>query len=149
MNQYKWSSDMFYRMNIGNLVNVEELLEILSLDRVQALNKYKELMSGPPDDYKTLNDQFENDEVIGTEEFKKSLEEEGMKSIDLDEILKSICPTTLDYELIKEASRKRYLMKYKYEYAIEALNQGYKVKDIGNNINLTDVAITRIIQINQ
>ena len=151
MSQYKWSSDVFYRMNIGNLVNIEELLEIFSLDRVQAIAKYKELMSGPPGDYKTFNDQFENGEVIGTEEFKKSLEEESKveKEIDLDDILKAICPAPLDYELIKEASRKRYLIKYKYEYAIEALNQGYKITEIGHNIKLTDSAIKKILSICQ
>ncbi|MDR7857006.1 transposase [Tissierella sp.] len=151
MSQYKWSSDMFYRMNIGNLVNIEKLLEIFSLDRVESITKYKEMMSGPPDDYKTYNDLFEQDEVIGTEKFKKSLEEESktQKEIELDDILKAICPAPSDYELIKEASRKRYLIKYKYEYAIEALNQGYRITEIANNIKLSNTAINKILESSQ
>lgn len=147
MGTYKWSSDVFYRMNISNLVDIEELLEIFSLDRTQAIDKYKELMEGPPDDYKTVSEQLEEEEIIGTDEFKASMnqESEAKNKIHLDEILKAICPTDLDYKLIKEGSRKRYLIQYKNEYANEGLNQGYSMVEIGRNINISGAAINKIL----
>lgn len=145
---YKWSSDVFYRMNIDNLVDIEELLEMFSLDRSKAIIKYKQLMEGPPDDYKTVYEELEQEEVIGKDEFKESMnqESEDKKTIHLDEILKSICPTLIDYKLIKEGSRKRYLIQYKYEYANEGLNQGYTMLEIGKNISISNTAVRKILQ---
>lgn len=148
MSQYQWSSDVFYRMNIGYLVDIGELLEMLSLDRQNAIEKYKELMDKSLEDYKELKKELEEEEIIGTEDFKESFKEEDTteKPISLDEILRSICSTTLDYNLIKEGSRKRYLIKYKCEYAKEALKYGYNMVEIGANINITHGAIRKILQ---
>ena len=147
MTQYKWSSDVFYRMNVGNLINIEELLEMLSIDRLQAIKKYEELMDQPLEDYKILKEEFEQVEFIGNEEFKKALNKENklQKIISLDDILKSVCKTISDYKLIKEGSRKRYLVKYKQEYACEALSHGYTTEEISKNINITGGAIRKIL----
>ncbi len=148
MVKYKWSSDVFYRMNVDNLVNIEEFLDMLSLDRLQAIKKYGDLMNEPLEDYIKLREEFEEDEVIGSDEFKESLNKDnGFKNTALlDDILKSVCPRTLDYELIKEGSRKRYLTKYKYDYIIKAINQGYTKEEISDNINVTINAIRNILQ---
>lgn len=148
MSTYKWSSDVFYRMNIANLVNIEELLEMFSMDRSKAIIQYKQLMEGPPDDYKRVYAQLEQEEIIGTDEFKASMNQEFEDTdiIHLDEILKAICPTDLDYKLIKEGSRKRYLIQYKNEYASEGLNQGYTMVEIGKNISITSTAVKKILE---
>jgi len=147
MINYKWSSDAFYRMNIGNLVNIEELLEMFSLDRGKAIIQYKQLMEGPPDDHNTVYKELEEEEVIGTDEFKESMnkDSEDKRSLILDEILRSICPTTVDYKFIKEGARKRYLIQYKNEYANEGLKQGYTMVEIGKNINISAAAIRKIL----
>lgn len=147
MVEYKWSSDVFYRMNLGNLVNIDELLDMFSINRLEALKKYKELMEESLEDYKVLKDELEQRSIIGTEEFKESLGEDNkiQTIISLDDILKSICETASDYELIKEGSRKRYLTKYKYEYACEALNHGYTIMEIGESIKVTANAIRGIL----
>ncbi|WP_353097368.1 transposase [Tissierella praeacuta] len=144
MVKYKWSSDAFYRMNVDNLVNINELLDIFSQNRMEAIHKYNELMDEPVEDYMISKEEFEDKEVIGTEEFRKSLEEDK-NIVSLDNILKIFCPTNLDYKLIKSGSRKRYLLKYKYEYAYEALSQGYTTKEIGRNISITGGAIRKIL----
>lgn len=148
MVKYKWSSDVFYRMNLDNLVNIDELLNIFSPNRLEAIKKYKELMDKSPEDFNTLNQEFEEQNIIGTDEFKESFREENKdkKIVSLDNILKSVCPTPIEYELIKEGSRKRYLLKYKYEYAREALNQGYTIIEISKNVNVTTNAIRKIVQ---
>ncbi|CAK7062757.1 transposase [Tissierella sp.] len=147
MTKYKWSSDVFYRMNVGNLINIEELLEMFSVDRLQAIKKYEELMDEPPEDYKMLKEEFEQAEFIGNGEFKEALNKENkfQKTISLDDILKSVCKIGSDYELIKEGSRKRYLVKYKQEYAYEALRHGYTTDEISKNINITGGAIRKIL----
>lgn len=148
MVKYKWSSDVFYRMNLDNLVNIDELLNMFSPDRLEAIKKYKEWMDRSPEDFNTLNQEFEEQNIIGTDEFKESFREENKdkKIVSLDNILKSVCPTPIEYELIKEGSRKRYLLKYKYEYAREALNQGYTIIEISKNVNVTTNAIRKIVQ---
>lgn len=148
MVKYKWSSDVFYRMNLDNLVNIDELLNMFSPNRLEAIKKYKELMDRSPEDFNTLNQEFEEQNIIGTDEFKESFREENKdkKIVSLDNILKSVCPTPIEYELIKEGSRKRYLLKYKYEYAREALNQGYTIIEISKNVNVTTNAIRKIVQ---
>lgn len=145
MEEYKWSSDVFYRMNLDNLVNIDELLESFSEDRLHAITKYKELMDEPEEDYKTLRKIFEEEEIIGDEEFKKATnEDESKRTIPLDNILRSVCAAKVDYELIKEGSRKRYLTKYKQEYAMEALKHGYSTGEIAKHINITGGAIRRL-----
>ncbi len=148
MVKYKWSSDVFYRMNLDNLVNIDELLNIFSPNRLEAIKKYKELMDKSPEDFNTLNQEFEEQNIIGTDEFKESFREENKdkKVVSLDNILKSVCPTSVEYELIKEGSRKRYLLKYKYEYACKALNQGYTIMQISKNVNVTTNAIRKIVE---
>lgn len=148
MVKYKWSSDVFYRMNLDNLVNIDELLNMFSPNRLEAIKKYKEWMDRSPEDFNTLNQEFEEQNIIGTDEFKESFREENKdkKIVSLDNILKSVCPTPIEYELIKEGSRKRYLLKYKYEYAREALNQGYTIIEISKNVNVTTNAIRKIVQ---
>lgn len=43
---YKWSSDVFYRRNMKNIVDIGFALDMLSLDRISAIRKYIELMDG-------------------------------------------------------------------------------------------------------
>lgn len=148
MDEYKWSSDMFYRMNLNNLVDIDVLLDIFSSDRILAMEKYRELMIDFKEEYTELKFQFEDGEIIGTEEFKESINSEKTeeKTISLNNILKSVCPTELDYRLIKEGSRKRYLTKYKYEYISEAMKQGYTIVEISKNTGITTAAIRNILQ---
>lgn len=142
---YKWSSDIFYRMNVDNIVDIDVFLEYLSLDREEAIIKYKSLMDILPDKYSELRDKFEDENVIGTEEFKNSLNiSKGDKKDSLDNILRLVCPETIDYKLIKEGSRKRYLKEYKCLYIVEARKQNYSTEEIGKNINITGGAVRKL-----
>ncbi len=149
MEEYKWSSDIFYRMNLDNLVDIDGLLDMFSIDRLVAIDKYKELMKEVPEDYLSLKYQYENENIIGINEFKESYkkQDKNVKAIGLDEILKNICSTEEDFKLIKNGSRKRYLTQYKYEYITEARKNGYTNIEIGKNIGISPRAIRLLLSL--
>ncbi len=150
MEEYKWSSDIFYRMNIGNMVDIDELLEMLSWDRKKAIEKYMVLMDEEFKDYETLKDIYEGSAIIGTEEFIRSIGGyKGDKSngkMDLDEILKVACPTEYEFNLIKNGSRKRYLTKYKIKYIELGKKEGYTYYQIGENIGVSRTSVRKILK---
>lgn len=150
MEEYKWSSDIFYRMNIGNMVDIDELLEMLSWDRKKAIEKYMVLMDEEFKDYETLKDIYEGSAIIGTEEFIRSIGGyKGDKSngkMDLDEILKIACPTEHEFNLIKNGSRKRYLTKYKIKYIELGKKEGYTYGQIGENIGVSGTSVRKMLK---
>lgn len=138
MDEYKWSSDIFYRINIENMVDIEQLLNMLSTNRTKAIKKYIELMEEEIIDDEIMRQIHEEDPIIGTEKFKQDIEDMMERDpIGLDQILKEVCPSELEFQLIKNGSRKRYLTKYKKEYIEWGRDEGYSYKEIGNNIGIT------------
>lgn len=147
MEEYQWSSDVFYRVNMESIVDIEELLGMLSINRIDAIKKYIELMDEDIGNYQVLKDIYERSPIIGREEFIKSMEVvdgEEEENIELDEILMRACPSVKEYELIKEGSRKRYLTKYKKKYIEEARQIGYSYQRIGKNIGISATSVRKI-----
>ncbi|NLW41300.1 MAG: hypothetical protein GXY96_10340 [Tissierellia bacterium] len=145
--EYKWSSDVFYRLNIDNMVDIHTLLESLSLDREVAIEKYKEAMELNTSNFKALENFYENKPIIGTRSFIRSIQ--GIRKRDnLDKILKDCCPTDIEFNLIKTGSRKRYLTKYKLKYIKLGRNQGYTYKQIGENIGVSATSVRNILRVN-
>ena len=66
----------------------------------------------------------------------------------LDEILLSSGVSEMEFELIKKGSRKRSLSVFKLAYARKALEANYTLKEIGNNIKISDVAIVDMLKRN-
>ncbi len=131
--EYKWSSDIFYRKNLNGFVSTNVILDMLDKDREEAIKKYRESM------LEKVEADYENVKVIGYEAYqlmcssnKKSIERKR-----LDEILINTGINTEDYELVKEGSRKRSLTSYKVEYARAAIALKYTNKEVGNNIKTT------------
>lgn len=142
MTEYKWSSDVFYRMNLGSLVDIDFTLDILSLDRAKAVSTYENLMGVFNQDYENLKKEFEYMNIIGGEDESIQLKERFRA---LDEILKSVCPRLSDYNMIKSGSKKIYLLKYKYEYTDKAKKQGFTNKEISENINISERSIRNFL----
>lgn len=145
MNEYKWSSDVFYRMNLDNIVNVDELLNIFSKDRTRAIEIYKEVMEDE-EEYFNLKEEFETVEIIGEEAFKEKIKGEiyGGKKRSLDDILRIACPKEVDYKLIKKGSRKRYLTEFKGEYIKMSMEEGYTTAEIAESLNMTRSGINNL-----
>ncbi len=81
--EYKWSSDIFYRMNIGNIVDIDVLLDTLSLDRKESLTKYVELMDQEISNYENLKNFYEGNGIIGSQAFIRSFEKTKKKMKEL------------------------------------------------------------------
>lgn len=138
---YKWSSDVFYRKNIHGFVNTDVILNILDSDRKKAIKKYMEIVN------KIDDEDYEKDSIIGDEAYKLMCMTR-MKTIErkrLDEILIETGVGLEDFELIKTGSRKRHLTKFKVLYAKAALELRYTYKEIAKNISLTENSIKELI----
>ena len=131
-----------------NMVDIGELLDMISPNRGQAIEKYIEIMEEDFIDEETMRDMYEESPIIGTEKFKRYIEDmEGQyEPMDLDQILKEACPKELEFHLIKEGSRKRYLTKYKRKYIELSRKEGYSYREIGNHIGITGASARNMLK---
>lgn len=137
--EYKWSSDVFYRVNMEGVVDIEELLNHFSKDRNEAIEKYIEFMD---------KEGFEFEEKIfirESERLNTYINIQPNKDAILDEILINLCPSEKEYRLIKEGSRNRYLTQYKVKYIHMGREKGYTFNELGQNIGITGAAARTLV----
>ena len=121
MEDYKWSSDVFYRFNLETTLDIGYILDDLDDNRNVAIQKY----------IKSMN-------------LEESCEEDNQKVFHkLDEILRSVCNNELDFNMIKSRSKKAYLMVFKKEYIKKSKELGFSIKDIGKNIGISHRAVRK------
>ena len=106
-------------MNVDSIVDIEYVLDLLSPDRVKAIEEYTSYITSKPKEPK-------DDDALN-----------------LNIILKEICPNEEDFNLIKAGSKKSYLMEYKRKFIQEALNSGYSSKVIGRTMDISDRAVRK------
>ncbi|MDD3706036.1 MAG: hypothetical protein PHC45_08250, partial [Clostridiaceae bacterium] len=138
---YKWSSDIYYRKNIRGVVNTKVIYEMLDINIVDAIKKYKEFMDEPEEE------NYSRMDAIGDEAYQimcLSRKEEKQRKR-LDEILFETGVTLREYEQIKGGSRNRELTEYKLKYAIAAKEQHYTLKEIGENIGMKAVSVKNML----
>lgn len=141
--EYRWSSDYFYRTNNREWVDIGLIMDMLSDNQSSAIHKYIEFMT----DAETEN--FEDVRVIGQHPVdqtckKSNLNNAGCKS--LDEILWETGISDKEFNLIKNGSRKRNLTVSKLMYVKKALDFHYTLKAIGENIKISDVAVLDMLK---
>ncbi|MDY6826628.1 MAG: transposase [Bacillota bacterium] len=140
--EYKWSSELFYRRNDSGFVDIDFILNIISANRKTALAGYIAQMKVEEDtDFakaKYIGDRDFIDEVDPNRNKKKKKRTERKP---LDDILWETVIDENDFLLIKTGSRKRRLVPYKKEYIQKAVEQGYSYHEIGQNIKLTASAV--------
>ncbi|MCL5058458.1 MAG: transposase [Actinobacteria bacterium] len=143
--EYKWSSEQYYQERMNGWIDTDLVLGMLSADRISAIKKYNEFMS----EQETAD--YENIKVIGGTLVNRP-EKERIKKIikrkSLDEILMATGVSEGEFNLIKNRSRRRDLTEYKLKFAIEALQMNYTIKEIGENIKVSDVAIIQMLRRN-
>jgi REP element-mobilizing transposase RayT len=143
--EYRWSSDSFYRENNNDWVDTDLVLDILSDNRKTSVKEYIDFMSDEE------GGDYESIDVIGDIlESRSAVIREGEKSglENLDNILLATGVNEQDFNQIKNGSRKRNLTVYKRAYAEEALKLNYTMKAIGENIKVSDVAILDLLRRN-
>ncbi len=143
--KYSWSSDICYRKNLNREINIDLLLNTINPNNRQtAIEQYIRMMRIEEDG------QYDTDKIIGEEAYVESFKDntdgnqeaqEKQRRRPLDDILKSICETEADFELIKTGSRKRCYTPVKTRYITEAVKDGYSYAEIGKNINISDSAV--------
>ncbi|HBV96363.1 MAG TPA: hypothetical protein DEF36_04915 [Desulfotomaculum sp.] len=143
--EYKWSSEQSYQEYMNGWIDTDLVLGMLSADRRSAIKKYNEFMS----EEETAD--YENIKVIGGTLVNRPEKERIQKIIkrkSLDEILIATGVSEGEFNLIKNGSRGRDLTGYKLKYAIEASKSNYSMKEIGENIRVSDVAIIQMLRRN-
>jgi len=140
--EYKWSSDLFYRRNDSGLVDIDFILNIINNDRKKALAWYKIQMkieeSPDYEEVKYIGDSDFSDQIDPDRNKKKKRLAERKP---LDDILRETVADEDDIQLIKAGSRKRRFVLYKKAYIDKAVEQGYSYQEIGENIKLTASAV--------
>ncbi len=135
--EYKWSSDIYYLKNIKSLLNTSVVMKMLSDNEKEAKEKYIGIMK---EEEKT---DYDKQNIIGDEAYQVlcASKRAEISRKRLDEILIETGITMEDYYLTKQGSRKRRLTEFKLKYAKEALLQHYTYMETGLNIKMTDKAI--------
>ncbi len=135
---YRWSSDLFYRNNKSGLVDVDYIYSSISKNRKYAANEYLRLIKDETvADYDQIN-------AIGKNSQKVLIDDLNCREKPLDAILKETGLSEEEFTLVKEGTRKRDLKPYKLEYIKKACRQGYTLKEIADNINISITAVHKL-----
>ncbi|KUO77473.1 MAG: hypothetical protein APF77_06330 [Clostridia bacterium BRH_c25] len=139
--EYKWSSDVFYRKGIKGFVDVDIVLNMLDMDRAEAVKQYIGFMREKEEQ------DFEKLKVIGDDAYQVMCKSRNKinERKPLDSILRETGISEEDYQLIKRGSRKRGLTVYKLAYARAALILKYTFKEIGRNINAAESSVKDLV----
>jgi REP element-mobilizing transposase RayT len=139
---YRYSSDDHYRKNQSWLVDIDLVLDSLAGDRTKAIEKYIAFMAEEDDA------NYDEPGVIGDDSLYLTFQSQTTvpERKRLDEILVDTGLSPEDYKLIKAGSRRRHLTPYKRLYVEIALHHKYTLREIGDNIGLSDVAAFKLLQ---
>lgn len=143
---YKWSSDLFYRTNICNkLVDIEIILGRFNKSRKQAIIQYREFMDK---EHLEESDDYEAVKFIGDE--KNTLFNNDLQSVktikSLEILLKETGASIEEYRLILEGSRKRSLTPLKASYIQAARELNYTLKEIGEFISISPESVHEMMK---
>ncbi|MDD2482613.1 MAG: transposase [Lutispora sp.] len=144
VSDYKWSSNFFYERNRRSFINIDTVLDMISLDRNIAINLYIEYMRNSEED----SVDFDEKKIIGDDAYEIMMSTRKVKPARkrLDEILMEVCSNTEEFELIKNGSRQRNLTKSKLEYIRKSIEANYTQREIGGNIGISDAAIRELMR---
>lgn len=144
--EYPWSSDVYYRQDQPGFIDIDLILDIFSDNRETAIAGYKEFVQeAETNDYSSVN-------VVGDESFIADYGTEGDKftgestGTGLDEILLATGVTSREFKLIKNGSRRRDLTAYKKVYARKAREQNYTIRQIAQNICMSESHVSRMLK---
>lgn len=137
--EYGWSSDFFYRHEIKGNLDIDFVLDLFSPDREKALRLYEEFLNVPE------TENYDEKKTIGQEVKPVVTVPDPPASQQLDEILIDTGVSLDNFKLIKAGSRKRELTPYKIMYVKKAFQLNYPLKEIGDNINITDAAVSKLV----
>lgn len=140
VDEYIWSSDIYYRKNISSFVDINFILNILSNNRDKSIKCYEELLKDPDrkkeEDFNNFRDKL-NSLVNKPERLNR------LKT--LDEIFGELEISKEDKLLIKMGSRKRCLKELKKKFIKEAIKLNYTLDEIGSFIGISKGAVSKLL----
>jgi len=138
---YKWSSDKFYRRKSDGFIETKMIIEMIEEGYRKSNKKYEDIMNEVEEtDYDTLNE-------IGDRAYeimmKSSINTE--KRLSLEEIMAGEVGCAEIINKIMNGSRESRYKEYKLKYARKAQENGYTLREIGLSINQSGVSIWKLL----
>ena len=138
---YKWSSDKFYRRKSDGFIETKMIIEMIEEGYRKSNKRYEDIMNEVEEtDYDTLNE-------IGDRAYeimmKSSINTE--KRLSLEEIMAGEVGCTEIINKIMNGSRESRYKEYKLKYARKAQENGYTLREIGLSINQSGVSIWKLL----
>lgn len=141
---YKWSSDKFYRKRLNGFIETKTIIEIIEngFKDKDSSKKYKEIMDEIEEtDYDKLNE-------IGDRAYeimmKRSINIE--KRLSLEEIMAEEVGCTDIINKIKNGNRESRYREYKLKYARKAQENGYTMREIGSILGQSGVSVWKMLK---
>ncbi|MDD3307778.1 MAG: transposase [Acetobacterium sp.] len=148
---YLWSSDQYYRNNNDlSLVNINFVLGIFSEDRSKAIPAYCEFMDASkleiPTDFEVPSRSEIQNETAKANLLLKPVNSPDQKNSQrsLAMLLKEVTGNDEIYQAIRSGSRKRTLSVFKKKFIAMAISENYTMREIGDFISVTEVAIYKM-----
>lgn len=141
---YKWSSDKFYRKRLNGFIETKTIIEIIEngFKDKDSSKKYKEIMDEIEEtDYDKLNE-------IGDRAYeimmKRSINIE--RRLSLEEIMAEEVGCTDIINKIKNGNRESRYREYKLKYARKAQENGYTMREIGSILGQSGVSVWKMLK---
>ncbi len=160
ISEYRWCSDYDYRSPVNGWVHSDLVLNMLSVNRAQAVLEYRRLVG----ELVTEKEKETIYQKVALEEIETESGQETATSLSgaremppphgvhrelnsLDEILRQCCINEGEFQMIKNGSRSRQLRDKKLAYIKRAREANYSITEIAANISLTRTAISHYLKI--
>ncbi len=139
--EYKWSSDKFYRRKSYGFIETRMIIEMIEEGYRKSNKKYEDIMNEMEEvDYDTLNE-------IGDRAYeimmKSSMNIEKRPS--LEEIMAGEVECIEIINKILNGSREYKYREYKLKYARKAQENGYTLREIGSILGQSGVSIWKLL----
>lgn len=139
--EYKWSSDKFYRRKSSGFIETRLIIEMIEEGYRKTNRNYEDIMNEIEEtDYDTLNEigdkayEIMMKSTINTEK-RASLEEIMKEEVGCEEIINKIL----------NGSRESKYREYKLKYARKAQKNGYTLREIGSILGQSGVSIWKLL----
>lgn len=155
VDEYKWSSHVFYVSPINKFVNTDIILNMISRKSGDVDGCYKRLMNIEDDkdknlDYKTVKNEFQyvNSGLLDETEIPNQGKLHNMNYRKMKSLIEILDSMKLDVKtkiLLTCGCRARSITKIKIEFILEAIKNKHTYKEIGIFLNTSQTAVSNIL----
>lgn len=139
---YKWSSDKFYRKKLKGFIETRTINEMIEKGFRENRKQYSDIMDEMEEtDYEKLND-------IGEEAYEVMMKNSivAVNRPSLNEILEETVGDEEIADIIIKGTRKSKYKEFKFKYVEKAQRYGYTMREIGFYIGQSGNSIWKLLQ---